>query len=540
MTGAVEQAGASGPSGRAVMMATVDFGAMAWKELNDMGNAERFVAHAAGRIIHVREWGWVAYDGQRWSTEDGERLATLVGHKVARGVRDEIAALDAMPNDMAQRRFGEWCTEEMRKERVQQLYKHAVQSGNSSKTKAMLDQAAALDILNRDMDDFDEDPLCINAGNRTLRLVKRATPDKQGRHWQVEDMPHDQEDLLTRVAAADYDPDAECPEWERHLEECLPDPEVRRYFQTLMGYGATGRTDEQIFVMLQGRGGDGKSTTMNVIRTILDGYAIAAAVESFLDTGIRSGADASPDLMRFAGDTRLICVGEPKRGARLAEERVKQFTGDSPIQARPMYGELIEYEPRGLVVLECNAKPRIAGDDDGIWRRIVVVLFPRQFKGSAIEKGRKRRLLAEAPGILNWLLDGARMWLERGLEPPQSITDAVEEYRRSANPFGEWLATRVDTSDPLARTGSKALYDDYKAFCEADGIGDRDIMNSTAFGRALGDRQISVGGKDKNGAKWRRGAKLRDRDAMFDGAAAGAPGPSSGPDAGGLDDWEPA
>lgn len=534
MTGAIaEAAGADSVSGRSVMMSTVDFGAMAWKELNDMGNAERFVAHAAGRIIHVREWGWVAYDGQRWSTEDGERLATLVAHKVARGVRDEIDALADMPEDVAKRRFGEWCTEEMRKERVQQLYKHAVQSGNAGRTKAMLDQAGALDTLNRPMDAFDVDPLCINVGNKTLRLVRRGVPDEWERYWQVEDRSHDEADLLTRVATCDYDPDAKCPEWEKHLAECLPDEAVRKYFQVLMGYAMTGRTDEQIFVMLQGRGGDGKSTTMNVIRMILGGYAIAAAVESFLDTGIRSGADASPDLMRFAGDTRLICVGEPKRGARLAEERVKQFTGDSPIQARPMYGDLIEYEPRGLVVLECNAKPRIAGDDDGIWRRIVVVMFPRQFKGDAIEKGRKRRLLAEGPGILNWLLEGARQWLERGLEPPQSIVDAVEEYRRSANPFGEWLATRVDTSDPNARCGSKALYDDYKAFCEADGIGDRDIMNSTAFGRALGDRQISVGGKDGKGAKWRRGAKLRDASALLDGGAGGI-GVGLG------DDFEPA
>ncbi|MES2494622.1 MAG: phage/plasmid primase, P4 family [Pseudomonadota bacterium] len=528
----------AGLTGRAVLMATVDPLALAWKELNDMGNAARLVARAAGRMIHVREWGWVAYDDIRWSAEDGARLATLTAHDVARGIRDEMQALSDLDDEAAKRRFGDWCTEAMRKDRVINLHKHAVASGNANKTKAMLDQASALDELNRPMGAFDEDPLCINTANWTLRVVKAAPAGGGEAVWQVKHAPHDQADLLTRAMACDYIPDAECPLWRKHMEEVLPDPEVRRYFQALVGYSLTGMTNEQIFVMLQGRGGDGKSTTMNTIRILMGNYAIAAGVETFLDTGIRGGGDASADLMRFSGDVRLISIGEPKRGARLAEERIKQFTGDSPIQARPLYGEFIEYDPRGLVFLECNAKPRISGDDDGIWRRIVVVLFPRQFKGQAIDKGQKRRLLAEGPGILNWMLEGLLMWLNEGLRPPQSIVDAVEEYRRSANPFGEWLATCVDTSDPMVREGSKALYDSYKAFCEADGIGDRDVMNSTAFGRALGDRQINVGGKDSKGHKWRRGARLRAATDML-GPDAGASGgaPKGGDDFGGLDDY---
>lgn len=529
----------AGLSGRAVMMSTVDPLALAWKELNDMGNAARFVARAAGRMIHVREWGWVAYDAIRWSAEDGARLATLTAHEVARGIRDEMDALAALDDEGAKGRFGDWCTEAMRKDRIINLHKHGIASGNANKTKAMLEQAAALDDLNRPMAAFDEDPLCINTTNWTLRV--RQVPGPDGKPvWQVQHKPHDQADLLTRAMAVDYDPEAECPNWIRHMEEVLPDDEVRRYFQTLIGYSLTGMTNEQIFVMLQGRGGDGKSTTMNTIRILMGNYAIAAGVETFLDTGIRGGGDASADLMRFSGDVRLISIGEPKRGARLAEERIKQFTGDSPIQARPLYGEFIEYDPRGLVFLECNAKPRISGDDDGIWRRIVVVLFPRQFKGQAIDKGQKRRLLAEGPGILNWMLEGLLMWLSEGLRPPQSVVDAVEEYRRSANPFGEWLATCVDTSDPKAREGSKALYESYKAFCEADGIGDRDVMNSTAFGRALGDRQINVGGKDSKGHKWRRGARLRDASDMLAAdrpGGGGAGGTGSGGDASDLDDF---
>jgi len=107
---------------------------------------------------------------------------------------------------------------------------------------------------------------------------------------------------------------------------------------------------------------------------------------------------------------------------------------------------------------------------------------------------------------------GALRWLERGrLDPPQPVLDAIEDYRRAANPFGEWFAERVDTSDPKALTFALELHEDYKAWCEANGAGDRETMGLTAFGRALGDRQILKGPRHRSGKIRRLGAKLRPR-----------------------------
>ncbi|UAK24198.1 DNA primase family protein [Sphingomonas nostoxanthinifaciens] len=494
---------------RAIAMATVDPAALAWRELSDLGNAERLVARAGGKLVHVREWGWVAYDDRRWSADDGERLAHLKAHEVARGLRDEIAALAEVEDAELRTRFGEWCTTDLRADRVINLRKHAVQSGNASKTVAMLAQAQSLDDLTRRMDDFDRNLLTINTQNRTLRFARRRG-DGDSAPWVLLDTAHDPADHLTRVMTCEYDPAAEAPKWNEHLATVLPDPEVRIYFQQVIGYALSGLTVEQCMFMLQGKGGDGKSTTMNVLRELMGGYGVAADVQTFMAAGQRSGADATPDLVRLAGDTRLVCTQEPKRGAALDEQRIKQFTGGSPIQARANYGDSFEFKARGKLFIECNSRPRISGDDDGIWRRIIIILFPHQFKGSAIDKGVETRLLGEGPGILNWMLEGLRQWLEAGrLVQPTAVADAVEEYRRAANPFGEWMAARVDTSDPLAVIEARALYDDYSRWCEDEGVSDREKLNSTAFGRALGDRQIMLGPRHRSGRKQRKGAKLR-------------------------------
>ncbi|QIG79978.1 DNA primase family protein [Stakelama tenebrarum] len=504
---------------------------LAWHEMNDQGNADRFVAHAGGLLLHVRGWGWVAYRDGCWSRDDGERLAALKAMEVARHMREEVRALnEALTGD---RRRPDGMTEDMLQGRIEALAKHANQSGNANRTKAMLEQAARLDVLNRSIEDFDADPLALNVANGTLRF--RRDGDGQ---WGMTFRPHDPTDLITRKATAEWIEDeaarVENAEWLKHLETALPGAEVRWFFHKLMGYCATGLTLEQIFILLQGRGGDGKSTAINVLRIVLGGYAVSGNVKSFIDTGDRDAGGPTPELIRFVGDTRLISLQEPKRGKALAEDRVKQFTGGSPVTYRALYGAEEEFEPQGKVVMECNSRPRISGDDDGIWRRIVIVLWPHQFKGGAIVKGMDRRILASEGGgsaVLAWVVDGILGYLREGLEPPEDVQDAIEEYRRSSNPFSEWMAACV-VPDPLALTLAADLYRSYKDWCQEQEIDERAVMSNAAFGRALGDRQIIVKGKDRRGKVLRRGARLRD--AGSDGAAAEA-APEAPP--GDVDDW---
>jgi putative DNA primase/helicase len=474
---------------------------LAWKELSDLGNAERLVDRYGGTLLYVDGRGWTAFTGTHWSHEKGEQLAHKAAHGVARAIREEIAALKGAIED---RKLPPGISEPIATDRLVNLHKWAVTSGNANKTAAMLSQASNLMMVWRE--EFDREDLALNVRNGTLRAIER-----DGK-WTVRITPADPDDMISRVAEVDYDPDAKCPLWEARLKIVLPNRDVRRFFQRCIGYALTGLNREQCVFLLQGRGGDGKSTTMDVIRQILGGYGAAADVQTFMAGAVRSGADASPDLARLSGDVRLCSTGEPRRGGSLDEAKIKAITGGSPIAARELHGDLFEYVPRFKLFLECNAKPRISGDDDGIWRRIVVIPFPHQFgKDDKPDKAIKDALIAEAPGILNWALAGMLEWLDAGeLVAPASVVEAVEDYRRAANPFGEWFAERVDISDSTVLTLSSDLYADYKQWCDDQAVTDREVLTSTAFGTRLGDRQILKGPKDSTGKIRRRGARLRD------------------------------
>jgi putative DNA primase/helicase len=515
---------------------------LAWCEMSDLGNAERLAAWACGKLLYVAEWaGWAVFDGVRWNAEDGDRRAVLLAHEVARNMRAEAEALAAELVGGGTR-LPKWANREMVEERILALRKWAVQTGNASKTAGMLSQASA--EMPATADEFDREIYALNVQNGTLRIAKDAAGKVT-----VSRRDHDPVDRITRVCATDWDPEADCPFWRARLEKVLPSQAVRDCFQEAIGYAFTGSNREQFFFMHQGRGGDGKTMTMDCLRDMAGSYGLSTDVKTFLVGPERSASDADPALFRMQGDTRLITCGEPRIGQALDDNKVKCFTGGSKMQARPPYGKkILEFVPRGKAFMEVNNKPRIPGADDGIWRRIVV--FPWRYQFSAAERAQMLdvagELRKEWPGILNWVLEGMARWLERGaLVIPQEMLDIVEDYRRAANPFGEWFLDRVDVSDPGATIESSALYGDYKDWCSESGVADREIMSTTAFGRALGDRQL-IKFKGARGNVMRRGAKLRPPTTALERAPASGSHGASAPEGRGLgpsvldDDDDPA
>lgn len=508
-----------------IVVPVIDPEAMAWFELNDIGNAKRVAALAKGELLWVEDH-WVSYDRVRWADEDGELRAQKLAQDMARHIPLEAEALEARL-EAGVDRFSAPLDDGMKgviEERIDALRKHAVLSGNVNKTSGALTQAKSEICVRRD--DFDSELMALNTPSGTLRFVQ--TPEG----WRVIERPHDPVDRISRVTAVAWNPKARCPRWEEHMATVLPDPAVRRFFQICAGYALTGEIREQCIFLLQGKGGDGKSTTMDVVREVMGGYGVVAGVESFLAGQLRSGAEASPDMARLGGDTRLVSTGEPKIGAALDEARIKQVTGGQPITARELHGKPFQYRPKFKVFFECNRKPRISGDDDGIWRRIVVIQFPHQFKGKA-DKTITQALLAEGEGVLRWLVDGCLMWLNEGLNPPEAVQEAIDDYRRASNPFAEWFSERVDTADATARTPAKDLYDDYKQFCEDNAVDDRSIMSSTSFGRALGDKQL-LKAKGSDGRVFRKGCRLRERGTALEAAAGGIGGGDGGWNADGF------
>ena len=459
--------------------------------LNDLGNAMRLIRLVGGtlgddgqvdasrcELLYLRNRGWIGFNGRFWDLNDGEALARKRAHQVSGGI-------------VAQGPFFD--------ERGLKWFDFATKSGSAGASSAMLTQAQSYLVV--DLEAFDPDPMALNVANGVLRF--RNVGGKPRCEFTPGHVP---DDRMTRITESRYDPGTDRPLFDDLLKRSQPDEDRQVYLSQIFGYCATGSTEEQLFFMLQGKGRDGKSTLVNAMNYVLGTYAGVAAVETFLDTGLKRSADASPDIARLAGDTRLICVAEPPRGAKLASGMVKAFTGGGKITARELSKGIFEFQPQGAVVMECNAKPLIPDTDNGIWRRIRVVKFDWPIPEDREDKKFPAKLRREASGMLDWVIAGVLSWMEHGMLTPASVLATIDDYRRGSNPFSDWWADEI-VIDKSVRVLASDLYRAYKTWCDDQGH-DRPMTQAT-FGRTLGDLDVESAGKDGGGRKLRRGARLR-------------------------------
>ncbi|MDZ7894187.1 MAG: phage/plasmid primase, P4 family [Sphingobium sp.] len=493
---------------------------MAWLDTSDLGNAQRIVQIATGRLLWIEDaQAFAHHDGRRWSLERGNIEATRIAHEVIAHIDLEATSLaEIAENPRALKaEYGDWITVEIAQERVDKLRAHAVKSGSASMTAGMLKQVRP--FLSAMLDDFDTDPLAYNTLNKTLRFVQRDGT------WTVEARPHDPADMLMHVANVAYDPDAVCPYWTARLAMLTPDPEQLAAFQLLYGYTLTGLTADQSFYVHQGKGGDGKSATHMALADLHGDYYRHAGVKSFLQASQqKSGSEHRSDLVRLRGDVRFVTCDEPPPRSVFDGEIIKQATG-SFITARGVNGKTeVTYRPRFKLFIECNGIPRAPSDDKGFRRRFKLFMWRVSLSDTAEGEISMDQVLAacaaENPGILNWMIEGALKWLEtRKIPQPSAMTEALSDFWADSSPLLEWMGEWCDTSDPNAKESAKALYDHFKEWCEKAGI--ENIMNQTSFGRSLRDKQHAVV-KDGRGTRWRKGIQLR-RSAWFGGDASARP-----------------
>src|SRR5690606_23127010 len=113
------------------------------------------------------------------------------------------------------------------------------------------------DGFHTDAEEWDADPWALNVANGVVDLRTGTL------------RPHDPQDLLTKLAPVDYDPNAAGPVWDAHLALFLPDADVRRQVQRDLGLALYGGDLEEFFDIWYGTGANGKSTTTKVLKEIL-------------------------------------------------------------------------------------------------------------------------------------------------------------------------------------------------------------------------------------------------------------------------------
>jgi P4 family phage/plasmid primase-like protien len=217
---------------------------------------------------------------------------------------------------------------------------------------------------------------------------------------------------------------------------------------------------------LHGTGANGKTTFTEAIRHTLGDYARATPFSTF-ESGNRD--EKRVDLAALRG-VRFVSASEAEDGRRLAEARVKAVTGGDVISCRRLYGDFFEYRPSFKIWLATNYKPEIRGTDLGIWRRLRLIPFTRQFTGDAADVTLLDQLNTEAPGILAWAVQGCLQWQQDGLGNPAAVQVATAEYRAEQDVLGAFLDECTEARpDASVSVRAGELFERYRRWADANG-----------------------------------------------------------------------
>lgn len=299
--------------------------------------------------------------------------------------------------------------------------------------------------------------------------------------------------------------DAPSPLFDAFLESALDgapnltEEERRAYREALigfvlraLGYGITGLNIEHMFLVFNGAGRNGKGVLVELLRYVLGALAGPIAAEMLLDQGrARSSNGPSPDIMSLKG-MRIAFASETDEGRRFAPGQIKWYTGGDTLQGRyPHDKRPTDFEPTHLLILLTNNLPHAPGDDFAFWNRLNLIPFlysfvadPDPAKPEQKQRDGKllERLKGEAPGILARLVRGCLEWQQQGLNPPECVTMATEEYRANEDTITQFVEECCICSG-MSEVKAGDIYRAFATWYESQ-IGDR-VPKQKKFGSML-------------------------------------------------------
>jgi putative DNA primase/helicase len=289
---------------------------------------------------------------------------------------------------------------------------------------------------------------------------------------------------ITKITNVPYISDAPAPRWLRFLIEIFNnDLELIHYIQLAVGLSLTGHTFEQVLFICYGRGGNGKSKLLALLRLICGDYAFNAPFSTF-ELYQRQGIPQ--DLAVLEGH-RLITASETTENARLNEGRLKALTGEDAMTARYLFGREFTFIPIGKIWLAVNHRPRVKDDSFGFWRRVRMIPFTQKFDPQT-EPDLEKTLRGEAPGILAWAVRGAKKWYETGLgTPPAAVMAARREYQEDQDPIAEWLNSHCVQGEDY-QVSAQRVFEDYQTWAEGVKLSNKETLSRTMFGRTMTER----------------------------------------------------
>ncbi len=249
--------------------------------------------------------------------------------------------------------------------------------------------------------------------------------------------PHANTYLSTIQIPRTYQPEAKCPGWEQFVWDVMDGKRDKiTLCQQMWGslFMKNNKLNKGFFLM--GDGANGKSVMIETIRYVIDprncsNVELSDMADRFEPLRLRN------KMVNFATETRVDLKG--------AETAIKKVISGETISAAHKGVDAVEFEPHCKIIAACNNFINSKDITHGFVRRLKFIVFPKIYDDRTADPELLDKLKAEAPGILNWMIEGWKMLKESGkyIETSEEVRTR-EEFLMLANPLAAFIRMSLE------------------------------------------------------------------------------------------------
>ena len=280
-------------------------------------------------------------------------------------------------------------------------------------------------------------------------------------------MPFDPKYMSRNRTDYDYVEDAVCPEFlDRLLKPAMIQDDIG-HFQQYVGQCLLGVNSSQTFLIMVGKAGGGKSSSVNIIEKLIKRKNCTELRLKHMDGRF--------ETQRLLGKTLLTAKDVPSNFLNTpSAHMLKVLTGKDTVTVEHKGSNAASdvcCAFNAIITANNTLRVNVDGDTDAWRRRIILINFNNApSPKDKIPNIDDYLLEREGEGILRWAVEGAMLLLENGGKIKKSKTqeNKVNNLLQESDPLTDFVRTRLVKEEDGNITTAELL-EEFYSFCNERG-----------------------------------------------------------------------
>lgn len=312
---------------------------------------------------------------------------------------------------------------------------------------------------------------------------------------------HRREDYLFYCLPYDYDMEARCNKWEAFLDEVLPQKDLQLAFQEAVAYPLSNLHLEKMSFVI-GSGSNGKSAALGTIAYVLGEENVSHVT---LEQIVKNDGKGIYQMLN-----KLINITFECSANILNSSAFKSYVSGEALTVRRLYNNEYTSTNYPQTIIASNSIPQSSDFSEGYYRRFNFIPFDVTIPKDKINPNLKEELCVEAPGIMQWIIEGIiRLRENKRFSKCETIEKLQNEYRIESDNVNMFLEEKWYIPSLKNKQLLSQLYTEFDSFSISNGY--RTMTKRTFSSRLKGlGFNVAKGGTGHQTYVWLEMGSLKE------------------------------